>query len=219
MACPERAKDPSGDLQPLGDPRGATDHADLLGDALGAVVPGVEGPERPSWRLGSGGRMLDPLGDEPHAVPDHGDARRDRNLAALRRSGCVAARQKRLHRVPRQRVVIRRSSGLARNSRPISGSANSPMSLASLNSSLEAPGPAAARTSVPRGAVHGPAGRAARREGRSCRSKSGQHSHSRMLGQRLAVVVADDAGGVPRWVNAFFLGHAAVAVGASSRSS
>ena len=44
--------------------------------------------------------MLDPLGDQSHSVPDHEDARRDRDLAAHIDQDPVAAREERLHRVP-----------------------------------------------------------------------------------------------------------------------
>ena len=44
--------------------------------------------------------MLDPLGDESHSVPDHEDARRDRDLPAHVDQDPVAAREERLHRVP-----------------------------------------------------------------------------------------------------------------------
>ena len=72
---------------------------DLLGRALVAVVFGVKGLEDDHGRVGVR-HVLDVLGDEPHAVPDHEDARRHRRGPAHIDQDAVAAREQRLHRDP-----------------------------------------------------------------------------------------------------------------------
>ncbi len=72
-------------LQPSGDPDGASDDADLLGEAFVAVVFGVEGLEHDLGWLGVG-QVLDPLGDEPRGGPP-----RLAQLPSWRRSPCRAS--------------------------------------------------------------------------------------------------------------------------------
>ena len=77
---------------------GPADDTDLLGGTFVDVVLGVERLEHHPRRVGVG-YVLDPRGDEPHAVPDHEDAGRHRHLAAHVDQDADAARQQRLHRV------------------------------------------------------------------------------------------------------------------------
>ena len=66
--------------QPASGPDGSADDADLLGEALVAGVLRVDRHDHHPRRLGVA-HMLDPPGDQPHHVPDHEGARRDRGEA------------------------------------------------------------------------------------------------------------------------------------------
>ena len=72
-------------LQSSGTPDGAADDADPPGGPFVAVLLGIEGLEHHPGRVGVG-HLLDPLGDESHAVPDDEGAgwRRHRRSCAGR---------------------------------------------------------------------------------------------------------------------------------------